>query len=380
MTNHEQLSIDLPDPGPGTSRKIHYRRFGKSGARPKVYFQAALHADEIPGMLVVHHLLELLIAASAQNRIDGEIIIVPVANPVGMTQRIQGKVCGRLNLNNGKNFNRYFPDIVDSLAARVKGKLVDDSHKNIDTVRQEMKVVVAELPSDTESNAQRRALMSLSVDADICIDLHCDMEAVLHMYSGHIHNELVNQLSAQMGCETLLLASESGGQPFDEANSEIWTRLAQLFPDHPITPSCMACTIELRGKTDVSDELARHDAANLFQFLVNRGIIQGVKSATPKARCVAHPLEGVAHPTAPVSGVIVYKKTVGESIKAGETMAVIVEPFETGCSARHEVISEIDGFIYARGCERLVVAGQIISSISGTQPIQGRVGRDLLTD
>ena len=38
-------------------------RPGKAGARPKAYFQAALHADELPGILVLQHLLTLLAAA-----------------------------------------------------------------------------------------------------------------------------------------------------------------------------------------------------------------------------------------------------------------------------------------------------------------------------
>ena len=34
-------------------------RFGTPGARPKAYLQAGLHADELPGMLVLHKLARL---------------------------------------------------------------------------------------------------------------------------------------------------------------------------------------------------------------------------------------------------------------------------------------------------------------------------------
>src|SRR3546814_5615348 len=61
------LSEDFPMPArcdrlplltasPGTSRELVVHRFGQAGARPKVYLQAALHADETPGLLVLHHL------------------------------------------------------------------------------------------------------------------------------------------------------------------------------------------------------------------------------------------------------------------------------------------------------------------------------------
>jgi hypothetical protein len=62
-------------------REAH--RYGKPGARPKAYLQASLHADEIPGMLAAHHLIGLLDDADKRGEIKGEIIVVPVANPVG---------------------------------------------------------------------------------------------------------------------------------------------------------------------------------------------------------------------------------------------------------------------------------------------------------
>ncbi|MEZ5600227.1 MAG: hypothetical protein R3F36_04160 [Candidatus Competibacteraceae bacterium] len=41
--------LELPAPAPGTRRALRVHRYGTPGARPKAYFQAALHADEIPG-------------------------------------------------------------------------------------------------------------------------------------------------------------------------------------------------------------------------------------------------------------------------------------------------------------------------------------------
>ena len=45
--------IALPPVAPGTRREIEVLRFGTPGARPKAYLQAGLHADELPGMLVL---------------------------------------------------------------------------------------------------------------------------------------------------------------------------------------------------------------------------------------------------------------------------------------------------------------------------------------
>ena len=77
--------IPLASPAPGTQRHLTVRRYGEPGARPKAYLQASIHADELPAMLVAHHLSRLLDEAAADGRISGEIVLVPVANPIGIT-------------------------------------------------------------------------------------------------------------------------------------------------------------------------------------------------------------------------------------------------------------------------------------------------------
>src|SRR6185312_11787830 len=50
MKTAERLSL-LPS-SPGTARHINVHRYGGTGRSPKVYVQAALHANELPAMLV----------------------------------------------------------------------------------------------------------------------------------------------------------------------------------------------------------------------------------------------------------------------------------------------------------------------------------------
>ena len=72
---------------PGVRMELVSLHFGVPGAGPKATLQAALHADEVPGLLVAHHLRERLSALEAEGRIRGEVVLVPVANPIGLTQR-----------------------------------------------------------------------------------------------------------------------------------------------------------------------------------------------------------------------------------------------------------------------------------------------------
>ena len=71
----------LLSPAPGTQRELLSLHYGQPGSGLKAYLQASLHADEMPGMLVAHHLRSKLDALEAAGLIQGEIILVPMANP-----------------------------------------------------------------------------------------------------------------------------------------------------------------------------------------------------------------------------------------------------------------------------------------------------------
>ena len=99
----------LPCPGIGTERRLTVHRYGARGARPKAYFHGALHADEVPGLMVLHHLAHLLDEAAAAGKILGEIVLVPYANPIGLAQIVNGYHMGRYDMKGGGNFNRNWP-------------------------------------------------------------------------------------------------------------------------------------------------------------------------------------------------------------------------------------------------------------------------------
>ena len=131
----ETQHIDLPSAGPGSSSRLTIHRYGARGGRPKAYLHASLHADEIPAMLVQHHLLQMLEEAESKGQISGEIVALPYANPIGLGQIINGNHLGRYALAGGGNFNRNWPDLLDAVAARVDGKLGADGQANVALIR-----------------------------------------------------------------------------------------------------------------------------------------------------------------------------------------------------------------------------------------------------
>ena len=129
----------LRSPSLGLHTTLSSLHFGASGSGPKVYIQASLHAEELPGMLTAYHLRPLLEAADARGHIYGEVVLVPMANPVGAAQRLQHKPMGRFEFNTGENFNRHYPDFFTRISAEVLPTLGQDTVANVALVRQAMR-------------------------------------------------------------------------------------------------------------------------------------------------------------------------------------------------------------------------------------------------
>ena len=164
---------DLLSPVPGITRQLHSFHFGPRGGG-KVYIQASLHADELPGMLVAWHLKSRLGELEQQGCLQREIILVPVANPVGLEQVLLDAPLGRFELQSGENFNRNFVDLSDSIGDQIEEHLTEDPAHNLALIREYLRRGLDAHPARTPLQAQRLILQRLACDADMVLDLHCD--------------------------------------------------------------------------------------------------------------------------------------------------------------------------------------------------------------
>lgn len=379
----DTLTIELPTPAPGTQRFLRVHRYGAPGARPKAYFQAALHADEIPGMLVAQHLLRALEQAQAEGRIIGEVIVIPVANPIGLNQHLNGRLLGRFDFESTGNFNRGFPDLTPAVLVRVEGRLSADPETNVALIRATLRTVLAEQSALRETEALKLALLRLAIDADFVFDLHCDGESLLHLYASRWQREEAVALGAELGAEVVLLEENPGGGPFDEACAGLWWKLQEALPERQdaIPLACFATTVELRGQVDVSDDYAAADAAALLRFLQRRGVIAGNPGAVPEPRCEPTPLDGVDVLTAPAAGVLVYRKQLGDVVAKGEVIAELVDPLgHPPGMARMPICSATHGQLFARMTERLARPGQKVCKVAGAKSLSHRQAGKLLED
>ncbi|MEP7100506.1 MAG: succinylglutamate desuccinylase/aspartoacylase family protein [Burkholderiales bacterium] len=359
----------------GTQREIVSFHYGPLDTGRKVYVQASLHADELPGMLVAHHLRQRLAALEAAGKLRGEVVVVPVANPIGIGQTVLLANEGRFELGSGENFNRHYPALFDKVVPLLEGQLGDDESANAQVIRAALRSLIATLREDTELISQRKTLLGLACDAEVVLDLHCDAESLLHLYTGTALWPQCEALARLTGARASLLASESGDNPFDEACSQTWWQLEAHFRGrYPIPMGCLSVTLELRGEADVAHPVASADADALIAFFTHRGLVDGPAPVLPSLREPATPLDATDVLRAPVSGVVVYLRELGELIRAGEVVFEIVEPIS---GAVHPVASRTEGLFFARESQRYTRAGRSLAKVAGAVAVRsGKLSSD----
>jgi predicted deacylase len=355
--------LPLAPAGPGQALHLRVLRFGQAGRGPKAMIQAALHADEVPALLVAQKLRVLLAAEEAAGRLAGEVVLLPYANPIGLAQGLLGQHVGRFDLRDGVNFNRNVPDLGPAAARALIGRLGDDAAANTRLARQALAEAAAVLASPDPAANLKIRLLQLAADADIVLDLHCDGEAALHLYALTPQADIAAELGALMGARAILLATESGDWPFDEACSKPWLHLKQQFPGHPLPLGCFSTTVELRGQADTDHALAQRDAEAIVEFLRRRGVLSGTPPALPAPQCEPTPLAASEPVATPTAGVVVFLRNPGDTVAAGEAVAEVVCP-DTGSVT--PLRAQSAGVLYARIATRWARAGDRLCKIAGT--------------
>lgn len=175
----QTTKVALPSSAIGSSNELIFHRYGPSDAEESAYIQASLHADELPGLLVSHHLIHLLDKADAENRIAKRITIVPYANPIGLGQNFLHSHLGRFSVSSGVNFNRDWIDVTAAVAKAIEGKLTANPAENVKLIRAAMLVEIDKLVINREDSVMKRELFKVASVSDIVLDLHCDAGKVI---------------------------------------------------------------------------------------------------------------------------------------------------------------------------------------------------------
>jgi hypothetical protein len=357
----------------GRQTQVTSLHYGSPGTGPKAYIQASLHAEELPGMLTAYHLRSLLEAAETDGQLRGEVVLVPVANPIGLAQRLDHKSMGRFEFGSSENFNRHYPELAAAVYDTVGDQLTSDGAANVALVRAAVAAHLARWKPVNALHSLRKTLVQLAFDADIVLDLHCDCEAVLHLYTETPCWPQLEPLARLLGARAVLLAQHAGGVSFDECFSGLWWKLAdRLRADPalaglPLAQACISATVELRGEAQLEHALARADADAIFGFLHHAGVIAGEPPALPAPACSATPLAGAQTVKAPVAGLLVFAATPGDIMAVGDPVVEIIDPI---AHTSHTVRADVAGVMYARTDDRYALPGDDLANIAGSVPFR----------
>lgn len=354
-------AVPLTGPSPGTTRTLTRHHWGQRGARPKVYLQAGLHADEMPGPLALYHLMDLLDQAEAERRIAGHVVVVPLANPIGLSEWLLHKPVGRRDLEGAQNFNRGYPDLAALAGDGLEDKLGPDGEANVRIIREAFAAALAGLRTETEVDELRVRLIEGSFDADHVLDLHCDHHAVMHLYASSARPGIATLLGQCVGAELALIEDSSGGNAFDEAHTAPWRSLRERFSGHPIPDPCFSTTLEYRGQMDVSDAMAISDAMGLMAFLAGVGAITGGAEPQHPAPEEA-PLAGAVEFMAPMGGIVSWITSPGDRVEEGQVLGHITD---AALRRRLPITAPTTGVLFRQELWTSCLKGQGLCHVAG---------------
>jgi predicted deacylase len=376
----QQHTTTLPGDAPGQSTTLYWYSAGPESAETKVHLQAALHADEQPGTMVLHHLLPMLRDADAASTLNARFVVFPSVNPLGLGTRVLRRHIGRYDLETGVNFNRRWPDLYPQVAEAIAGKLTADPKANIATIRKAVGAWLDSQQPATAAQKLRLAVMKSAHDADIVLDLHCDDESLIHIFTSPELMPGLQDLADHMGSAATLTAEDSGGGSFDEVLPGLYRKAQRAHPGFPIPIGAETATLEYRGQADVHDETGIKDAEGLFNFFAGRGLI-AAEPAPAQPMPAATPFEATEVLRADRPGLLAYRVGLGDQVRKGDVVAeIIAMDGPEAFLARTPLRADTDGFILSRASAKYAVTGSSVAKIVGAEILPARAGGYLLED
>jgi uncharacterized protein len=368
-------TLKLRGDTPGVSVELPFYRIGPADAPEKVYLQAALHADEQPGTMLLHHLLPMLRAADEQELLRARFTVIPMANPFGMANIVQRRHLGRSDIASGVNYNRQWPDLFALVRSQVVGRLGDDERFNVNMIRKAVATWIDAQQPRTAPEQLRLFLLKEAHDAEFVLDLHCDSDSLLHIFTSPELMPELQDLADWMGAAAVLTAADSGGGSFDEVLPLLYRKVAQTNPGKPVPMASATATLEYRGLADSFDHYGEQDALRLFGFLAGRGLIAADPGPKPEPIATATPFEATDIVKVDRPGLLAYRVDLGQRVTKGQPVAdLIALDGPNAFIERTPVLAGTDGFVLSRSLRKYVTRGEGIAKVVGTTPLPQRRG------
>lgn len=261
--------------------------------------------------------------------------------------------------------------MIDSVGER----LGSDPAANVALVRQALRAALDALPPATsELEGMQRVLYRHACDADLVLDLHCDFEAAIHLYT-------LPQQWPTFASWPHAWAPLSGCSPRSPA------AVPSTRPARCRGCACRACirapSCRWPAWRPPSNSAARPTPPcsrprptprRSLAFLAEQGFVEGEWPAAPEACCEGLPFEGTEYVHAPHTGVVSFLRRPGEWVEAGEPLFQVIDPLADRAST---VCAGVSGVLFAIERMRYAQPGLWLAKVAGRQPIrQGRLLSD----
>lgn len=353
-------NINLPNSSIGTTKSIRIFSFGKQDSKNKVYIQAGLHAGEHPGILVAHQLLQKLSELEKAGKINNRIDVVPVANPIGIGQFINGEINGRYSFNDGTNFNRNFnSDVVNEVLSEEKSQEISREDLVLKITNRLKKLKV-----NTQVEALKILLLGEALAADLVLDLHCDGESLHHIYAEKGATEEARVVAKYLETKQIILSDMTQSSAFDDSLNYINQQISHHSSDKNNLKKPNAYTIELRGRADVSEYLADKDSNNIIKLLEEMNYINNVHQDKCADDINIRESSNMQAINASCAGIVVHCKNLGDQVRVGDVVVKIINPLEVNSPPLEIFKAGINGQVFSRHISKLAYPGMELIKIA----------------
>jgi predicted deacylase len=304
-----------------------YRLKGDPDA-PSVYIQANMHGAEVQGNAVIFQLLDLL----KNTDVNGDITLVPYANPVACNHKNGEYTLGRFDPITGVNWNRMYhfdEDIIKPFVRECIGK----SDQTIEANFKKLMIEAIEEKLDHNiyglTTGQRIAfqLQRLAHQADYVLDLHTGPISSKHLYCPEYAKDSAQYFDIP---HILLIPNEFDGA-LDEATFCPWWKLQEAFAELGIEFSISAksinkesFTVELGSQEQIDLDVALEDAKSIMNYLQHKKVVNTSEYQPKVMTRYGCDLKNYKAFYSPMGGMVDYLAEFGKPLAAGEPLARIL--------------------------------------------------------
>lgn len=328
---------------------------------PNVYIQANMHGAEVQGNAVIFQLLELLKDCDIQ----GNITLVPYANPVACNHKNGEYTLGRFDPITGVNWNRMY-HFDETVIAPFAEQNIDATEDEIQLKFQQLLLAQIEQKLDHNiwglTTGQRIAyqLQHMAHQADLVLDLHTGPISSKHLYCPEYAKASASYFDIP---HTILIPNEFDGA-MDESTFCPWWHLQQAFQaqgrnfvmgEGVFTKESF--TVELGSQEQIDLAVAHHDALGILSYLQHKGVVtpqKGQAFLPQKMIRYACYLKNYRALYAPMGGMVDYLAEFGKPLPVGEPLARILR-MDNYCASEHNDQHEVGDPLHLISLDRQVL-------------------------